>query len=100
MADILGPYVLQDGDAEAVAYFELYSEGFQTICGLLDLRGRIPLRPKQWLHTVRLGMRELEDFAREAGCTEMRVAGRDWSRVLPDYERYHGPRHGLRKRLV
>jgi hypothetical protein len=44
-------------------------------------------------------LRKIENIARDAGCTEMRVAGRDWSRILPDYEPMPGIENRLRKAL-
>ena len=69
------------------------------ICGIYQLRGRIALAPKAWLRTVRAEMTRLEQIARAAGCVEMRIAGRNWLRVLPDYTPFAGPRNGIRKEL-
>ena len=80
--------------------FEVYEEGDRRICGIHTLEGDINLPPKQWLRTVRSELKTLETIAKQAGCAEMRVAGRDWSRVLPDYERMAGPiPNRLRKAL-
>lgn len=85
--------------------FEVYQEGKgkrkRTICGLQQLRGTINLPPKAWLRTVRAEMTKLESIARDVGCAEMRLAGRDWSRVLPDYQPLPGGKpNRLRKRLI
>jgi hypothetical protein len=48
---------------------------------------------------VREQMRLIEQMAKESGVTEMRVAGRDWSRVLRDYEPFDEVPNGLRKVL-
>lgn len=42
---------------------------------------------------------KIETMAREAGCHELRIAGRDWSKIFNDYEPYEGPRNGIRKVL-
>jgi len=43
---------------------------------------------------------ELERIAKAAGCVEMRIEGRDWSRILKDYQPWpQGEGHGLRKAL-
>ena len=79
---------------------EAYEEDKEMICGLYQLRGKTDLPPKAWLRTMRAEMTRLETIARDAGCAEMRIAGRDWSRVLPDYEPLPGGKpNRLRKRL-
>jgi hypothetical protein len=80
--------------------FELYEEDGHICCGILTLKGELKQPPKAWLKTMRDGLKNIEDMAREAGCAEMRIAGRDWSRVFPDYTPYSGPRNGLRKVLI
>jgi hypothetical protein len=65
---------------------EVYREGEETVCGLYKLWGRTTLGPRAFIAFMRKEMATLEQIARDAGCTQMRVAGRDWSRVLTDYE--------------
>jgi hypothetical protein len=85
----------------ATVVFEIYEEDGELICGLQQLKGRFDLKPKAWLRTMRAEMTKLESIARQAGCAEMRIAGRDWSRVFPDYEPLPGGRpNRLRKRLI
>lgn len=84
---------------EVVLILEAYEDGGAIVCGIRHCIGRIALRPKAWLRHVRAELRLLEDIAREKGATEMRVAGRDWSRVFPDYEPMPGITNRLRKRL-
>ena len=96
----IGPLALSGEGWSAVVTFEVYEEDGVTVCGLQQLDGRFNLPPKAWLRTMRAQMRKLESIARSAGCAEMRVAGRDWSRVLPDYEPFPGGKpNRLRKRL-
>jgi hypothetical protein len=96
----IGPLLLSCPGGTATVVFELYEEGGETVCGLRNLEGRFNLPPKAWLRTVRAEIGTLERIARDAGCAEMRVAGRDWSRVLPDYEPLPGGKpNRLRKRL-
>lgn len=80
---------------------EAFIEDGRKVAGIYQLSGRISLRPKAWLRAVREEVRKLENIARNAGCEEMRVAGRSWARVLPDYEPMTHPNvpNGLRKRL-
>lgn len=85
----------------ATIRFELYRENGVLICSIDQLEGRIDLPFRRWLALVRGELRALEDSARDAGCAEMRMAGRDWSRVFPDYEQFEPANnsHGLRKIL-
>lgn len=57
------------------------------------------LGPKAWLAAVRGAIETMEQWARDAGCAEMRIRGRDWSRILPDYDFIDGVPNGLKKRL-
>lgn len=79
---------------------EVFEEDGETICGIYQLTGTIRARPKAWLSAVRFELRKLERMARASGCAEMRVAGRNWSRILTDYAPFTGPENGLRKRLL
>jgi hypothetical protein len=98
---IVGPVRLTAQSSTALATFEIYEEDGKRVCGLQQLEGRFDLPPKQWLRMVRAEMTKLEGIARDAGCAEMRIAGRDWSRVLPDYEPLPGGKpNRLRKRLI
>lgn len=58
----------------------------QRCCWIVYIGGSISGSRRQWLGRVRMGMRYFEHLARQDGCVEMRVEGRDWSRVLTDYE--------------
>jgi hypothetical protein len=78
---------------------EIYQEDGRMVCGVYQLYGRLDEPPKQWLRTLRAELSKLETIARNAGCEEMRIAGRDWSRVFPDYTPFDGVRNGLRKAL-
>lgn len=98
---LLEPVIVSHPDGECIAVFEVAEESGVKVCGLVQLTGRLHQPPKRWLSTVRATMKEFEDRARDAGCAEMRVAGRDWGRVLTDYEPLPGGRpNRLRKRLA
>lgn len=79
---------------------EAFIEDGVKVAGIYQLEGVIRLGPKAWLKAVREEAAKLERIAKAAGCAEMRVAGRDWSRILPDYEPCAGLPNGLRKGLV
>ncbi len=63
------------------------------------LAGEVKGPPKVWLRTVRRVMAHFEEKAREAGCKEIRIGGRDWSRVFPDWLPCPAVPNGLRKVL-
>lgn len=63
------------------------------------LAGEIEGPPKVWLRTVRSVVRHFEEQARKAGLKEIRIGGRDWSRVFPDWLPLPAVKNGLRKVL-
>lgn len=84
----------------AAVELEVYGDGDFMYAGIRRLKGRLDLKPKRWLRVVRAHVKRLEGIVRDSGCRELRVAGRNWSRVLPDYEPYEGVPNGLRKVLI
>lgn len=69
------------------------------VCGIHHIEGQLRLPPKKWLQAIRAELKIIEGIARDAGCAEMRLAGRNWSRVLTDYEPLPGIENRLRKVL-
>lgn len=61
--------------------------------------GRLKAGPKQWLRVIRSIAAHFERMAKEAGCSEVRIGGRNWAPVLPGYERFDGQPFRLRKVL-
>lgn len=85
-----------------VVTMDAYVEDGRLIAGI-DLTGKINMPPRAWVAAIREELGKLERVARDHGCVELRVAGRDWSRILPDYERMTDApevRNGLRKALA
>lgn len=68
-------------------------------CWVKYLAGHIEGGPKARVAVIRQAMAHIENMARDAGCTEVCLCGRDWSAILPDYEPLDGHRNGLRKEL-
>lgn len=66
--------------------FELFSEDGKVKCFTSYIAGASTLRPKAWLAAIRGIVAEFEAKLRDAGCKENFIGGRDWSRVLPDYQ--------------
>lgn len=73
----------------------------ERVATVVYVAGRIGGRGRVWLARVRLLMQAFCDLVRRLGCTEMRLEGRDWGRVFPDWERLaeRPGRHELRKVL-
>ncbi len=86
----LPPVPITGDGYDVQTVFELFEEHGALICGLYKMEGHIDLPPKAWLRTVRAHVGQFEELARSAGCAELRIAGRDWSRVLPDYQSMMG----------
>lgn len=63
------------------------------------LTGEVKGPPKVWLRTVRRVMAHFEEKARQAGCKEIRIGGRRWQRVFPDWLPNPRVTYGLRKVL-
>lgn len=63
------------------------------------LAGHVKASPKAWLRLVRGVMASFEAKARKAGCKEIRIGGRDWSRVFPGWLPLPSVTNGLRKVL-
>lgn len=95
----LAPFRIDRGGSRAVIQLEVYEEPTGLVCSIYRLRGRIDLPRRAWVAVVREEMRRIEGIAKAAGCNEMRLGGRRWGRVLPDYEPLSGVTNGLRKAL-
>ena len=89
----------RDGIGLAAMILELYGSGDHRVCGVYQMIGVIDGAPRKWVETIRSEMRKLEQMSKESGVSEMRVAGRKWRRILPDYEPFDGVKNGLRKVL-
>ncbi len=84
-------------DVDVLVHVLDASEGARCCC-IFHIEGEISAGPKATLQAVRETLATLERLARDAGCDELRIIGRDWARMLPDYERsWRGK--GLRKVL-
>lgn len=68
-------------------------------CWVKYLAGHIEGGPKARVEIIRAAIEHIEAVARNAGCTEIKLCGRDWSAILPDYEAFDGHQNGLRKGL-
>jgi hypothetical protein len=69
-------------------------------CFINYVAGSIIGGPRRFIRTARAIVAEIETLARQAGCTELRGGGRNWSRVFPEWEHYD-PEYPnrMRKRL-
>ena len=92
------PFVIERPYGRVEVVLEVYGTGDEMICGIYELRGKINVR-RHFHKLVRAHMRRIERIAKQSGCSEMRVAGRNWSRILKDYEPFDDVPNGLRKVL-
>ena len=69
------------------------------VCWTKYLAGTIEGGPKARMAIIRAAIEHIEAVAKAAGCTEHRLCGRDWARILPDYRPFDGHRNGLTKEL-
>jgi hypothetical protein len=119
IAEILAPAVRQDPRQTLEGLHKRLAEGTDSLVGVSgEASGLIVIQvttdlvlwtryaagfvaggPKQRLRTIRQIAEHIETVAREAGCKEHRICGRDWSRILPDYRPFEGHRNGLSKEL-
>jgi len=87
--------------AAGLVTLQIFDEADCRVCGIYRIEGRVALRPKAWLAAIRSEIQTIERIAKDAGCHELRVSGRDWRRVLTDYEPMVGNEPNLiRKRLL
>lgn len=96
----LKPFRIERPEGRVVVRLEVIEEPTGLICVVDKIRGRIALGRHGWVAVVREEIANIEGLARAAGCIEMRLGGRDWSRVLPNYEPLVGVKNGLRKALI
>jgi hypothetical protein len=67
------------------------------VCWLNYVAGTIYGGPKAFIEAARWIVEHISILASDAGCTELRGGGRDWSRVFPEWEHYD-PEHPNRIR--
>lgn len=93
------PFVIRRPGAEVTMILQVFESEGRKVCGIYKASGRITLSPKAWLAAVRAEVKVMEGIAKDVGCEEMRLSGRDWSRVLQGmgYEAFPALRNGLRK---
>ena len=87
------------GKADGYWLVSLDDDGGKLVAWTVAIAGRISGGPKARATLMRQAAGALEKVLVNAGVTAHRICGRDWGRVLPDYEPYHGARNGLQKVL-
>lgn len=99
---LLPPHGIVLPGVRVLVTLEAYEDAGEIVCLFHTLTGKIELGPKAWLQAIRDNMQVFERIARNAGCTEMRIEGRDWGRVLKPLGYVPWPEgegFALRKRL-
>lgn len=93
------PFPIRRPGMDLMMILEVFKEDGRNVCGIYKVRGTIDLPPKAYVRAVREEVTKIEALARDAGCEEMRIAGRDWSRLVTGYEPFPALENGLRKDL-
>lgn len=91
--------LVASGGAQGVIVTEICTIDAVKVCWVSYVAGTVKASPRQWLAIMRDGIAQIEDMARAAGCQETRIGGRDWSRILPDYQRFDDVPNRMRKVL-
>jgi hypothetical protein len=89
--------VVPEGDGVVVT--ELCAPDGVPCLWIPYIAGKSNAGPRGFIRAIRRIAAHYEELARQAGCSEIRIGGRDWSRVLPDFERFDDKPNRLRKRL-
>jgi hypothetical protein len=100
---ILDPIEIKRPGIDVRITLQVVVEDGVKVAGIYDLTGTIDLPYRAWLKAVREEVRDIESKARALGFDELRLQGRNWSRILPDFEQITDApklRNGLRKRLT
>ena len=85
---------LTSGRSEAFWIGHQYAKGVGVtttegdVCWLNYVGGTMTSSPRQFIRAARIVVHDLADLARGQGCTELRLGGRNWSRVFPEWEHF------------
>lgn len=90
---------VEDANVRGVIVTEICNIDGAKVCWVSYVAGSVNAYPKQWLSIMREGMAVIEHMAKSIGCTETRIGGRDWSRILPGYLPFDDTPNNLRKAL-
>jgi hypothetical protein len=90
-----GDMALYDMDlqgAQGVVVVEINSDGVNSkTFWILYVAGRISGPRSHWLGRVKTLTSYFVGIARAMNCTELRIEGRNWGRVFPEWERIGDP---------
>lgn len=88
-----------NGAGIAVLEVGIYEPNGPLVCWMPYIAGKMKhVGPKAWMRRMIELMGIFEDQARKAGCSEMRIGGRDWA-WLPGYHRFDDKANRLKKVL-
>lgn len=94
------PFPIHRPGIDVLMILEVFHEDGKNVCGIYKVRGTMDLKPKAFIRAVEAEMPIIEGMARDAGCEEMRVCGRQWSMLKNcGYEPFPALENGLRKAL-
>lgn len=77
---------VSDFGAEGLIVIDIVEDDDETLaCWVSYIVGVIDMLPRRKLEYLRWMMSGIETVARRAGCRFMRIGGRDYRRIFPDY---------------
>ena len=85
--------------ADATAVLRVDTADDKLVCWIGYLGGKHSGGPKALTNLVRSVVSAIEQKAKDIGCQEVRLGGRDWAFILRDYLPYDGMTNGLRKAI-
>lgn len=85
--------------ADATAVLRVDTDENRLVCWIGYLGGKHKGGPKAFSELVRSVVAAIEIKAKDIGCQEVRLGGRNWSHILTDYARHDGLPNGLKKAL-
>lgn len=97
---LMDPFVIDAPEGRVTILLEIYEEDGRLIAALRGCDGRLNTKQPGWFKAIRRELHTIETIVRSANCSELRIGGRDWSRILIDYDRLDGVPNGLRKVLA
>ncbi len=88
-------------NAKGIGVTTIIEAGEEKVCFIEYVGGTVSGGPRLFVKTAKIIVHDIEDLARQAGCTELRGGGRNWARIFPDWERFD-PAHPnrMRKRIA
>lgn len=89
--------IVTHDEATGIVVSEICKIDGVKCCWLSYLTGSCNKGPKYFVSIMRETIKYYEGLAQGVGCKEVRIGGRNWAKVFPDYTPLEGVDNGLRK---